>query len=77
MKTVETLGFLNQDEDTDLERGAPFGALRVGWAADLVGIQGKVDGSPQEFEDAVMHGVKFVMRGGVVYKRDGQEVVAI
>ncbi|PPQ96795.1 hypothetical protein CVT26_006209 [Gymnopilus dilepis] len=77
VKTVETLGFLNQDEDTDLERGVPFGALRVGWAADLVGIEGKVDGSPQEFEDAVMHGVKFVMRGGVVYKRDGQEVVAI
>ncbi|KAF8893709.1 hypothetical protein CPB84DRAFT_1783219 [Gymnopilus junonius] len=77
VKAFETLGFLNEDEDTDLERGVPFGALRAGWAADLVGIEGKLDGSPQEFEDALMNGVKFVMRGGFIYKKDGMGVADI
>ncbi|KAF9532198.1 hypothetical protein CPB83DRAFT_759631 [Crepidotus variabilis] len=53
----------------------PFGAIRVGWAADLVGIQGKLDGSADEFEQAVMEGVSFVMKGGRIYKRDGRQVV--
>lgn len=63
------------DEDLDLDRGVPFGAIRVGWTADLVGIRGKLDGTPEEFEEAVMRGVQFVMKGGVVYKRDGKEVL--
>lgn len=58
-----------------LERETPFGVLRVGWAADLVAVEGKLDGSPEEFEAALTHGVKFVMKGGRIYLKDGQEVV--
>ena len=58
-----------------LERETPFGVLRVGWAADLVAVEGKLDGSPEEFEAALMRGVKFVMKGGRIYLKDGQEVV--
>ncbi|KAH9486165.1 hypothetical protein JR316_0000229 [Psilocybe cubensis] len=64
-------------EDLDLDRGVPFGAIRVGWAADLIGIQGKLDGTPEDFEEAVMRGVQFVMKGGVIYKKDGKEVLQI
>jgi len=58
-----------------LERETPFGVLRVGWAADLVAVEGKLDGTPEEFEVALMSGVKFVMKGGRIYLKDGQEVV--
>ncbi|KAG6867832.1 hypothetical protein C0993_010534 [Termitomyces sp. T159_Od127] len=57
-----------------LERDVPFGAVRTGWAADLVGIKGKVDGGIEDFEAAIVHGVQFVMKGGTVYMRDGNEV---
>ncbi|PPQ70259.1 hypothetical protein CVT25_013296 [Psilocybe cyanescens] len=63
------------DDDLDLDRGVPFGAIRVGWAADFVGIREKLDGTPEQFESAVMRGVEFVMKGGVIYKRDGKEVL--
>jgi len=67
------LGFLANK--MHLERETPFGVLRVGWAADLVAVEGKLDGSPEEFEAAVMSGVKFVMKGGRIYLKDGQEVL--
>lgn len=56
-----------------LDREVPFGAVRKGWAADLVGIEGRIDGTPEEFEKAIMSGVIFVMKGGKVYKSDGNE----
>ncbi|KAF8971879.1 hypothetical protein BDZ97DRAFT_1913765 [Flammula alnicola] len=65
------------EQENGLERGVPFGVVRAGWAADLVGFEGKLDGSGKEFEDTLMKGVKFVMKGGKIYKRDGQEVVGI
>jgi imidazolonepropionase-like amidohydrolase len=58
-----------------LERNVPFGAIRTGWAADLVGIEGAVDGDAAAFEKAVMSGVRFVVKGGSIYKRDGKEVL--
>ncbi|KDR85897.1 hypothetical protein GALMADRAFT_132525 [Galerina marginata CBS 339.88] len=74
-------GAEEEEEDTspaegelELERGTPFGAIRAGWAADLVGIEGTLDGTPEEFEDALVRGVRFVMRGGVVFKFGGVEV---
>jgi hypothetical protein len=59
----------------DLERGVPFGAIRAGWAADLVGVVGSLDGSAKEFGEALTTGVAFVMKGGKIYKSDGKEVV--
>ncbi|KAF8167255.1 hypothetical protein B0H34DRAFT_644930 [Crassisporium funariophilum] len=64
-------------EENGLERGVPFGVICPGWAADLVGIEGKLDGSVEHFEKALSEGVKFVMKGGAIYKRDGQECAGI
>ncbi|KAF8890138.1 hypothetical protein BD779DRAFT_1705744 [Infundibulicybe gibba] len=46
------------------ERGIPFGAVRKGWAADMVVISGKLDGTPDEFSKAVREGIRFVVKGG-------------
>ncbi|KAF9478898.1 hypothetical protein BDN70DRAFT_879394 [Pholiota conissans] len=59
----------------ELERGVPFGAIRAGWAADLVGVVGTLDGSIEDFEKALTTGVSFVMKGGKIYKQGSQEVV--
>ena len=64
-------------QDTILERGVPFGIIRPRWAGDLIGIEGKLDGTVEEFEEALVNGVKFVMKGGKVYKRDGQEILGV
>ncbi|KAG5352820.1 hypothetical protein C0989_000271 [Termitomyces sp. Mn162] len=66
---------LNKAFKSTLERDVPFGAVRTGWAADLVGVEGRVNGEVEDFEAAVMSGVRFVMKGGTVYKRNGQEVL--
>ncbi|KAG6872524.1 hypothetical protein C0995_009098 [Termitomyces sp. Mi166 len=68
------LGF-NDVSRSALDRGVPFGAIRTGWAADLVGVEGKMDGGVEDFEAAIMQGVRFVMKGGTVYMRDGKEVL--
>jgi len=62
-------------ERPDIDRGVPFGVIRRGWAADLVAVEGKLDGSVQDFEDTLTKGVKFVMKAGKIYKRDGAEVL--
>lgn len=46
-----------------------FGAVLPGWAADLVGVAGNLE---TDFEQTV-DDVKFVMKGGKIFKRDGQE----
>jgi hypothetical protein len=74
-RALKFAGHSLSEDKMHLERETPFGVLRVGWAADLVAVEGKLDGSPQEFEDALMRGVKFVMKGGKIYLKDGQEVV--
>lgn len=48
-----------------------FGAIKPGWAADLIALEGDIE---QDFE-GTLDRVSFVMRGGKVYKRDGKEVV--
>ncbi|KAF8657149.1 hypothetical protein AX16_002263 [Volvariella volvacea WC 439] len=71
LRKVEGEGFSG-----GLEREAPFGDIKNGWAADIIGIEGTLDKSPEEFEKAVMEGVKFVMKGGKVYKHNGQPTMA-
>ncbi|KAF8989726.1 hypothetical protein BDQ17DRAFT_1372904 [Cyathus striatus] len=69
LRVFEELGYMAQ------EREVPFGVIRKGWAADLVGIEGDVDGDSEAFEKVVTEGVKFVMKGGRLYKMDGKPVV--
>ena len=64
-------GFM-QEAPNALEREVPFGVLRAGWAADLIGVVGTLDGSVEDFEAALTTGVKFVMKGGRVYKANGE-----
>lgn len=54
----------------DDERGVPFGVVERGWAADIVGIEGDVSGTPEMFEKAVSKGVKVVIRGGKIFKKE-------
>lgn len=51
----------------------PFGAVRRGFAADIIATSGDLE---RDFENAVDESViVFVMKGGTVYKRNGKEVV--
>ncbi|KAF4611931.1 hypothetical protein D9613_004362 [Agrocybe pediades] len=64
-----------EEEEVGLDRDVPFGVIRGGWAADLVAVKGKLDGSPAEFEWALTEGMSFVMKSGIIYKMDGIEVL--
>lgn len=64
------------DDELGLDRDVPFGVIRGGWAADLVAVEGPLDGSPSDFEIALTEGVRFVMKAGFVYKIGGVEVVS-
>jgi imidazolonepropionase-like amidohydrolase len=49
----------------------PFGAIRKGWAADIIATDGSL---AEDFERAVAaSSIQFVMKGGHVYKKHGQE----
>jgi imidazolonepropionase-like amidohydrolase len=49
-----------------------FGAVRKGFAADIVATTGNLAG---DFENAVHRkSISFVMKGGKVFKRDGKEI---
>ncbi|KAI1790921.1 hypothetical protein LXA43DRAFT_1013566 [Ganoderma leucocontextum] len=51
----------------------PFGVIRRGFAADIVATTGDLE---NDFENAVdKWSITFVMKGGKVFKRDGQELV--
>ncbi|KAH9926465.1 uncharacterized protein B0H18DRAFT_1085040 [Fomitopsis serialis] len=51
----------------------PFGAVRRGFAADVIATSGDLE---KDFENAVdSSNIVFVMKGGRVYKREGKEVV--
>jgi imidazolonepropionase-like amidohydrolase len=50
----------------------PFGAVRRGWAADIIAVEGDLE---DDFENAVSKdAVKIVMKGGRVFKCGGKEV---
>lgn len=57
---------------SDVDRGMPFGTIRKGWAADIVGIDGDLTGSPEEFEKSLTMGVKLVIKNGNIVKRVGK-----
>ncbi|KAF8633614.1 hypothetical protein AX15_001399 [Amanita polypyramis BW_CC] len=58
-----------------LERGVPFGAIRKGWAADIIALKGPVDGGFDAFSAAIMD-VRFVMKGARIYRQDGKPILA-
>ncbi|KAJ7097555.1 hypothetical protein C8R44DRAFT_949044 [Mycena epipterygia] len=58
------------DSAQEGDNAVRFGCVRPGWAADLVGLDGDID---TEFAKTVRR-VEFVMKGGRVYKQNGQEV---
>ncbi|KAJ6606864.1 hypothetical protein B0H10DRAFT_2074086 [Mycena sp. CBHHK59/15] len=63
-----------EQEDTEGGEGdnaVPFGCVRPGWTADLVGLDGDLE---TDFEKTVQR-VEFVMKGGRVYKQNGKEIV--
>ncbi|KAJ3563287.1 hypothetical protein NP233_g9037 [Leucocoprinus birnbaumii] len=59
---------LNPVTAAGIDRDVPFGVLKKGWAADLVGIEGDLTGSPGDFERAVTEGVKLVIKSGKFVK---------
>lgn len=66
---IEQLG---EDARVVGDNEVPFGAVRRGFAADIVATSGDVE---NDFEHAVDKGsIVFVMKGGRVYKRDGREL---
>jgi imidazolonepropionase-like amidohydrolase len=58
----------NPQKAVGIDRGVPFGVINRGWAADLVGIEGDLMGSPENFEKAVTQGVKLVIKSGKIIK---------
>ncbi|KAK7023162.1 Amidohydro-rel domain-containing protein [Favolaschia claudopus] len=55
--------------DSD-DNAVPFGCIRAGWAADLVGLDGDL---AADFAKTIRR-VEFVMKAGAVYKQIGREV---
>lgn len=53
---------------SDIDRGVPFGVIRRGWAADIIGVEGNLAGTVKEFEAAVTSGVKLVVKSGKIVK---------
>ncbi|KAF7369260.1 Amidohydro-rel domain-containing protein [Mycena venus] len=65
-----------QNLETDASEGpddnaVPFGCVRAGWAADLVGLDGDL---ATDFAKTVRR-VEFVMKSARVYKQGGKEVI--
>lgn len=59
-------------EEWQGDHEVPFGAIRRGFAADVIATCGDVE---RDFEGAVSaESIRFVMKGGRVYKRDGKAV---
>lgn len=70
LRRVESLG---EDVRDVGDNEVPFGAVKKGFAADIIATSGDIE---HDFDRAVDKGsIVFVMKGGRVYKRDGREVV--
>lgn len=69
LKRVEEL---REDARVVGDNELPFGAVRKGFAADIIATSGDLE---RDFDDAVdQKSIMFVMKGGKVYKRDGREI---
>lgn len=63
---------LTEDPRVVGDNEVPFGAIRRGWAADIIAVEGDLENA---FEEAIeQRSVKFVMKSGKVFKRTGLEV---
>ncbi|KAF9023920.1 hypothetical protein BDZ89DRAFT_1041420 [Hymenopellis radicata] len=58
----------NRDSGATGDHDLKFGVLEVGWAADIVALEGDIE---EDFE-GTLDRIRFVMRGAKVYKRDGK-----
>lgn len=64
---------LQEDARVVGDNEVPFGAVRRGFAADIVATSGDLEG---DFTSAVdKSSIVFVMKGGRVFKRGGRELV--
>ena len=69
LNRVEELG---EDAKIVGDNEVPFGAIRKGFAADIIATNGDLE---KDFERAVdRENIRFVMKGGRVYKLDGKEL---
>lgn len=67
------VGALGEDVRIVGDNEVPFGAVRRGFAADIIATSGDLE---NDFENAVdRRAIVFVMKGGTVYKRNGKEMV--
>ena len=70
---LQNVEMLEEDARVVGDNEVPFGAVRKGFAADIIATSGDME---SDFEHAVDKGsIVFVMKGGRVYKRDGRESV--
>jgi imidazolonepropionase-like amidohydrolase len=69
LKRIEEL---REDARVVGDNEVPFGAVRKGFAADIIATGGDLE---HDFNKAVDRGsISFVMKGGRVFKRDGKEL---
>jgi imidazolonepropionase-like amidohydrolase len=72
LRRIEETGGTGQDTYTIGDNDVPFGAIRRGWAADIIAVAGDLE---NDFENAVsVQAIKFVMKGGKIFKQNGLEV---
>ncbi|KAF8837627.1 hypothetical protein BDN67DRAFT_908900 [Paxillus ammoniavirescens] len=70
---LASVGDLREDPNIVGDNEVPFGAVRRGFIADLIATSGDF---AADFQGAVSaDSIKFVMKGGKVYKRDGIALV--
>lgn len=72
-KRVAGIGKLEETPETVGDNEVPFGAVRRGFAADLIATTGDLAG---DFEGATSaSSIVFVMKGGRIYKQYGRSVI--
>ncbi|OBZ78983.1 hypothetical protein A0H81_01314 [Grifola frondosa] len=70
---LRRVGEMHEDARIVGDNEVPFGAVRRGFAADIIATSGDLEG---DFHAAVdRENIGFVMKGGKVYKQDGRELV--
>lgn len=71
-RRLERVEELREDPRVVGDNEVPFGVIAKGFAADIIALDGDLE---SEFEKAVSkESVKFVMKGGRIFKKDGLEV---
>lgn len=69
---INRISELQEDVRITGDNDMPFGAIRAGFAADIIATRFDPE---EDFEKAVdASSISFVMKGGKVFKRDGKEV---